>query len=260
MKLFATLSHEDFVTFQKENMDAALSLIGDGLRKPGLRDQVAARLLGFRTFESIAFKAASHPAWEFMPSTSRDYVDIIMQDSPLVRRLMPRDSLESYMSPRLFRARTNKTDAHILIQLVPVEELLDIVYHQHHIIRPPKPEDCIYELSFDAAQEDYRMFHALATERVYEAFAELYSVFYFPMDAALVQSLFEISEHMFAPSNSKHRIEHFKALLGTASFCMRASRKVPTPDVIARLTNEATMPEFLALLAKTTGDTSLPQP
>lgn len=55
MKPFNIVSKELFTRFQTENMDPALSLIGDGLSKAGLRNQFCARLIGFRSYEAIPF-------------------------------------------------------------------------------------------------------------------------------------------------------------------------------------------------------------
>lgn len=55
MKVINSLTHEQFQQFQEENMDPALSVIGISLSKFEKRKQVAARLLGFNSFESIKF-------------------------------------------------------------------------------------------------------------------------------------------------------------------------------------------------------------
>lgn len=59
MKIFDKVSANVFAQFQTENMDPALALIGDGIKKEGLRNQVASRLLGFRAFEAITFDTPS---------------------------------------------------------------------------------------------------------------------------------------------------------------------------------------------------------
>jgi hypothetical protein len=55
MKVINSLTPEQFQQFQEENMDPALSVIGISLSKFEKRKQVAARLLGFNSFESIDF-------------------------------------------------------------------------------------------------------------------------------------------------------------------------------------------------------------
>jgi hypothetical protein len=57
MKTLTPLTKTNFKQYQTENMDPALALIGDGLSKKGLRDQMAARLLGYKAFEAISFES-----------------------------------------------------------------------------------------------------------------------------------------------------------------------------------------------------------
>lgn len=82
MKPFPDLSIAQFKQFQTENMDPALALIGDGLKKEGLRNQFCARLLGYRAYEAIDF--GEGPSAEFLDDPSdvpEDQIDFNFADN-----------------------------------------------------------------------------------------------------------------------------------------------------------------------------------
>lgn len=56
MKFTNSITPDQFKNFQTENMDAGLSVIGVDLSKFEKRKQVAARLLGYNSYESINFE------------------------------------------------------------------------------------------------------------------------------------------------------------------------------------------------------------
>lgn len=81
MKITNVLTHPIFTQFQTENMDPALTLLGVNLTKFEKRKQVAARLLGYSSYEAVIFDDALY-------DHSPVFGELLVSKSPHIRGLV----------------------------------------------------------------------------------------------------------------------------------------------------------------------------
>lgn len=81
MKMTNALTRPGFNQFQTENMDPALTLIGVNLTKFEKRKQVAARLLGYSSYEAVVFDDA---LYDHLPITG----ELLVAKSPHIRNMV----------------------------------------------------------------------------------------------------------------------------------------------------------------------------
>lgn len=222
MDIFSTITRADFEKFQKENMDPALALVGDGIKKQGLRSQVAARLLGFRAFEAIRFDDKT--AVSMLPKMDAQQRDEFF----LARRTSLYDDIHSYMRNRLPRYKTNFKLVEEYLNSIGAGECLDIAYHQHPDFQLPKEEDCVHGLSFEAIKEDYLKIGNMAMHRACSLFIPIYRVFRpeIMMDENLIKNLFDHVERIFEPKTSRERCDRLKMLIDIIGETVRESNNI----------------------------------